>query len=122
MATDIAPATMDVTSVPTTHLTPSRKRNHEGQIVDHSSPLLPADQQSSPLSPYQSPSASQDPADQHTPLTDLAATPVVSPAKEDDMAPKKPKLSFAERQIDKQIKQAEKDEKERLKAEAKAKK
>ena len=122
MATDFALAPTEAPSTLSHHLlTPSRKRNHEGQIVDHSSPALPPEQQSSPLSAYQSVSASQDPTDQPTPLTDLGPTPAASPAKEDGMAPKKPKLTFAEKQVQLHIKQVEKEEKERLKAEAKAK-
>ena len=101
-------------------LTP-RKRNHEGNFVNHPFSTLPAEQ-SSPLSEIPSPLASQGRRDRSTPLSDLGPTPILSPTKADDMAPKKPKMSFFEKQADKQIKQTEKEEKDRLKAEAKAKK
>ncbi|KAJ9617105.1 hypothetical protein H2200_000826 [Cladophialophora chaetospira] len=121
MDIDIAPAPLAAPALSTTHLTPSRKRNHEGEVVNYTSPNFSNQLQSSPHTANQSPFASQGHSDHSTPLTDLGATPSVSPDKETDMAPK-PKLTFAEKQIQLAIKQSEREEKERLKAEAKAKK
>ncbi|EXJ60478.1 hypothetical protein A1O7_04631 [Cladophialophora yegresii CBS 114405] len=125
MATSLAPAPQAASSLPTAQLTPSKKRNHEGELVNHGSSSSTAQPESSPLTPFPSPTTPQGLSDQPSPLTDLGATPTASPVKEADMAPapgRKPKQSFAEKQAEKAIKQAEKEEKERLKAEAKAKK
>ncbi|OAG42527.1 hypothetical protein AYO21_03112 [Fonsecaea monophora] len=107
-------------------LTPSKKRNHEGDIVHHSASITsPAGQQSSPLTADRSPFGTPNFSERSTPLTDLGATPVLSPAQHTTMAPvdsKKRKVTFAEKEADKAIKKAEKEEKEKLKAEAKARK
>lgn len=121
MAADLSTAPPLAPSLPTMQLTPSKKRNCEGEIVTHLTVTPSTEQQSSPLSHNQSPTASQEPIDQSTPLTDLGTTPSVSPEKQPAMAPadnKKRKLTAAE----KAVKQAEKEEKDREKAEAKAKK
>lgn len=124
-----APATAqrDVPALPAQQLTStSKKRNHQGEIVNHVNSVVtpPVDQQSSPLTANQSRSGSPALSDASTPLTDLGATPTLSPAQV-TMPPassKKAKLSFAEREAEKALKKQEKEEKERQKAEVKAKK
>ncbi|KAK5044566.1 hypothetical protein LTR84_010690 [Exophiala bonariae] len=93
----------------------SKKRNYEGTLVSQANSLIP------PLDQQDLSSVDFSRAD--SPLTELGATPAVSPQRE-DMAPesKKRKLTFAEREVEKAVKKTEKEEKEKLKAEAKAKK
>ncbi|KIW29868.1 uncharacterized protein PV07_05654 [Cladophialophora immunda] len=126
MDTEVAPAPPPAPSFPTAHLTPSKKRNREGEIIHHPASLISPDgQQSSPLTAHNSPYGTPDFSQRSTPLTELGTTPVLSPAPQSTMAPadgKKRKVTFAEKEADKAIKKAEKEEKERLKAEAKAKK
>ena len=120
MDTAITAAPRAAPALPAAHLTPSRKRNYEGEVVSYVPSTSSTQLQSSPPTTTYSHLASPEPKDHSTPLTDLGATPSISPAKADEMA--KPKLTFAEKQVQQAIKQAEKEEKERLKAEAKAKK
>jgi chromatin assembly factor 1 subunit A len=134
MDVDIAPAPQQVApsmAAATTQLTPSKKRNHDGEVVTHSPlPQIQQDCQSSPLTVQ---SGSPQFSDHSTPLTELGITPPVSPAivksQTVDMAPKKLKLTVFEKMEQKKIKEAEKAakeaekaEKEKVKAEAKAKK
>jgi hypothetical protein len=125
MEIEFAPTPLPAPSMSTdARLTPSRKRNHEGHIVDYSSPSVPSHQQSSPHTRSHSPTVSQDLSPPSTPLTELGPTPTISPEKQEeaDMGSSKPKMTFAEKQLDKAIKQAEKEQKAKEKAEAKAKK
>ncbi|KIX92510.1 uncharacterized protein Z520_11830 [Fonsecaea multimorphosa CBS 102226] len=126
MDVDVAAAPPPAPSFPAAQLTPSKKRNHEGEIVNHPVFLTsPAGLQSSPLTADDSRCGTPNFSARSTPLTELGATPVLSPAQPSTMAPangKKRKATFAEKEADKAIKLAEKEEKERLKAEAKAKK
>ncbi|OCT52665.1 putative chromatin assembly factor 1 subunit A [Cladophialophora carrionii] len=125
MAASVALAPQAASSLPSAQSTPSKKRSHDGELIDHASCASTAQLESSPLTPFQSSTSPRDSSDQPSPLTELGTTPTTSPVKVPDMAPapgKKPKQSFTEKQAEKAIKQAEKEEKERLKAEAKAKK
>ncbi|KIW90599.1 uncharacterized protein Z519_08382 [Cladophialophora bantiana CBS 173.52] len=125
MDTEVAPAPLPTPSFPAAQLTPSKKRNREGDIIHHPSLTSPGDQQSSPLTAEHSCCGTPDFSERSTPLTELGATPVLSPTKQSTMAPadgKKRKLAFAEKEADKAIKKAEKEEKKRLKAEVKARK
>ncbi|EHY55127.1 chromatin assembly factor-I (CAF-I) p90 subunit [Exophiala dermatitidis] len=110
----------------------SKKRNYNGDIVNHTSTEVTAtkEQRSSP-SPGHSRSGSPACSRASTPLTEIGSTPAHSPSAAIDMTSesKKRKLTFAEREAAKRVKQQEKEDKERqkaekekLKAEARAKK
>lgn len=102
----------------------SRKRNYQGTLISSPSsrtpPPLDQHHQSVDTPPRAGSPTLSTP---DTPLTELGATPSISPQKE-DMAPdsKKRKLTFAEREVEKAVKRSEKEQKEKEKAEAKAKK
>ncbi|OAP61623.1 hypothetical protein AYL99_03826 [Fonsecaea erecta] len=112
---------------PPAQLTPSKKRNHEGEVIYRPGSVpSPDGQHSSPLTADDDSRCGTPNVGVHsTPLTEFGDTPVLSPSQPSSMAPadgKKRKVTFAEKEADKAIKKAEKEEKERLKAEAKAKK
>jgi len=99
-------------------LTPSKKRNYDGEFVhDPSSITPPLDFHNTPVT--RSRSASPALSTASTPLTELGSTPVMSPSKP-EMAPsdsKKRKLTFAEREVEKALKRQEKEEKESAESE-----
>ncbi|KIV86165.1 hypothetical protein PV11_01795 [Exophiala sideris] len=133
METETIATTPGAPALAPQQLTPtSKKRNYKGEVVNHSSALTPPlEQQRTPITATRSRSVSPALSRASTPLTELGSTPLLSPS-QSAMAPtdpKKKRLTFAEREVEKALKLQEKEqkeqekaEKERQKAEAKAKK
>ncbi|KAK7890475.1 hypothetical protein LTR67_008362 [Exophiala xenobiotica] len=126
MDPQISPPRTIAPSLHAQQLTPtSKKRNYEGQLVNHPSSITPPlDLRSTPLTGTRSRSVSPALSAASTSLTELGSTPALSPSKSDMASSdsKKRKLTFAEREVEKALKKQEKEEKDRQKAEAKAKK
>lgn len=126
MDAHISPPRSVAPSLHPQQLTPtSKKRNYDGELVNHSSSITPpVELRSTPRTGTRSRSVSPALSAASTPLTELGSTPVLSPSKSDMASSdsKKRKLTFAEREVEKALKKQEKEEKDRQKAEAKAKK